>query len=131
MTKYSMIESEIVMKKLFLLLLILSLMLCCTSCSSEKASTIDYDDAQIVASRIAERYYDEIKWDGAYTADDASAILYCYADENSGEHITEEELRKAIWEMLEYYDATNEYFSQMSSGELLDDMKDIYGDYEE
>ena len=115
------------MKKLFLLLLILSLMLCCTSCSSEKSSTIDYDDAQIVASRIAEMYSDEIRW----TGEDASAILYCYADKNSGEHITEEELRKAIWEMLEYYDATNEYFSQMSSGELLDDIKDIYGDYEE
>lgn len=126
------------MKKLFLLFLILFLALCCTSCTNKKSygegyddRTIDYNDAQIVAHRIAERYYDQIKWDGVYTAEDASAILYCYADKNSGEDISEEELQQAIWEILEYYDNTNEYFSKMSSGELINDMKDIYGDYKE
>ena len=111
----------------------MSLMICCTSCSTldSKVRTIDYDDAQIVVSRIAEGYSDEIRWTGAYTVEEATATLYCYADKNSGEDISEEELQKAIWEILEYYDNVNEYFRKMSSGELLDDMKDFYGDYEE
>ena len=126
------------MKKLFLLILSLSLMLCCISCTNTKTyderyddRTIDYEDAQIVAHRMAEWYFDQIKWDGVYTAEDASALLYCYADKNSGEDISEEELQQAILKMLEYYYKTNEYFGKMSSGELLDDMNDIYGDYEE
>lgn len=122
------------MKKFLLLSLTMLLLLCFTSCVDTKpreidygGRTIDYDDAKIVVSHIAEMYSNEMV--GAYTAEDASAILYCYADKNSGEDISEEDLQKAIWEMIEYYEYTSDYFEKMSSGELVDDIESDYGDY--
>lgn len=101
-----------------------------SSCSHKANRTINYGDAQIVADRIAERYHEEIQCGGVYGPEEAATTLWCYADTNSGMDITEEELREAIWEMLEYYDDTNEFFKEMSSGEMLEDMKNDYGDAE-
>lgn len=57
--------------------------------------------------------------------EDVIATLRCYVDKNSGEDISEEELREAVLKVLEYYDAVEDYHRNIKTKDLLDVM-DIY-----
>ena len=57
--------------------------------------------------------------------EDVIATLCCYADKNSVEDISEEDLREAVWKMVEYYDAVEDYNHHLKTKDLFDVM-DIY-----
>lgn len=127
------------MKRTILLFLIVASMLLCTSCTDEDlydkgynyGYEVGYDTGlaegwesgeEYTKRDIAIIYKENIS---TYKIEDATAILYCYADENSGEDISEERLREAICTMLDYYDAVEEYHHYIQTEDLLDVM-DIY-----
>lgn len=58
--------------------------------------------------------------------EEAAAKLWCYADENSGEDISEEDLREAIREFLKYYDAVEDFYHYIKTEDLFDVMGKYY-----
>ena len=128
------------MKKCIKLLLLISLVvLLCTACSDNKSYNSSYnygyevgydiglsegwESGEELTKRDISIMYEECI--DSPEMEDVISILWCYADENSGEDISEEDLREAIWKMLEYYDAVEDYHSNLKTKDLLDVM-DIY-----
>ena len=128
------------MNRFIKLLLLLSLVvLSCTACSDDELYNSGYnygyevgydiglsegwESGEELTKRDISIMYEECI--DTHEMEDVTAILWCYADKNSGEDISEEDLREAIWKMLEYYDAVEDYHSNIKTKDLLDVM-DIY-----
>ena len=112
----------------------------CTSCEGEtsydKGYKIGYEEGydigvtegwesgeEFTQRDIATMYEDFID---SPKMEDAVAKLWCYIDKNSGEDISEEDLREAIEEFLNYYDAVENFHHGIKTEDLLDVMDKYY-----
>lgn len=128
------------MKKCIKLLLLISLVvLLCTACSDNKSYSSSYNcgyevgydiglsegwkSGEELTKRDISIMYEECI--NSPEMEDVIATLRCYVDKNSGEDISEEELREAVLKVLEYYDAVEDYHRNIKTKDLLDVM-DIY-----
>jgi hypothetical protein len=87
-----------------------------SSCSKPKES-----EQEKLAEIIQERFSDIDQFafdDRTLSLDDAEAILYCWADKNSGMEISDDELREAIWAVLESTDLIRELISEIDEIDL-------------
>lgn len=108
-------------KSMAVVLIIFTLMFCMTGCSSPQ-KTIKEELYETI-----EFYYEDIcGWQSENSMDleDAETILWCYADENSGMDISEEELRKAIWVVLECNEEVRSLIYDVD--DIIDD---VYSEY--
>jgi hypothetical protein len=70
------------------------------------------DLAKIVQDRFFE--IDQYSFGGrSLSLDEAEAYLFCWADENSGMEVSEDELREAIWAVLESTDLIRELIAEI------------------
>lgn len=83
-----------------------------TTMSSCNKPTEQEKLAEIVQNRFND--IDQHSFDGrTMSLDEAESILYCWADENSGMDISDEELREAIWVVLESTDLIRDLISEI------------------
>ena len=112
------------MKFIKLLLILILVTFSCAACTTESAYDKGYEegydagvsDGRDIGEELAKEYiYITYEFDiDTHEMEDVRAILRCYADENSGEDISEEDLRDAIWKILEYYDKVDRYLYNIS-----------------
>lgn len=108
-------------KKSFILLLCVVIILfssCCLDVKTTKeepveGAGVDQDKlAEIVQDRFID--IDQFPSDGRkLSLTEAEAYLYCWADENSGIEVSDDELREAIWVVLESTDLIRELVSEI------------------
>ena len=103
--------------KLFSLLLLVVVVLATmlSSCRVDK-KTDQEKLAEIVQDRFSE--IDQHRDGRTLSLDEAESVLYCWADKNSGMEISDEELRKAIWVVLESTDLIRELISEIDEIEI-------------
>ena len=100
-------------KFLVLLMLIVAVIALLSSCYADKKT-----DQEKLAEIIQERFtdIDQFSFDGrALSLDEAEAYLYCWV---SGEEISDEELREAIWVVLESTDLIRDLIFEIDEIEI-------------
>jgi hypothetical protein len=104
-------------KKIIVIIYAVFLLAMFSSCGNKEET-----DQEKIAYIVQERYSDiyNFNFDRSMSLEDAECYLYCWADENSGVEISEEELREAIWVVLE---------SNEDIRELIYDIDEIDIDY--
>lgn len=128
------------MKKFINLILLVSLIVfSCTACSNDELYDNGYDygyevgydtgltegweSGEEFTQRDISIMYEECI--DSPEMEDVVATLRCYAEKNSVEDISEEDLRESVLKMLEYYDAVEGYNYNLKTKDLFDVM-DIY-----
>lgn len=103
--------------KLFSLLLVTFVVLAILLSSCRIDTKTDQDKlAEIVQDRFCE--IDQHRDGRTLSLDEAESVLYCWADKNSGMEISDEELREAIWVVLESTDLIRELISEIDEIEI-------------
>ena len=125
------------MRKLAFFATILSVLILLTACvqnNSQDSHTDEYwagyDKGyeagiayaqEYLAEFIRDRFYDIDQFsfgERSLSLDEAEAYLYCWADENSGMDISDEELREAIWDVLKNIDLIRKLISEIDEIEI-------------
>ena len=100
----------------FLSIIIIFTSLTLSSCRTER-KTSQEKLAEIIQDRFTD--IDQFALAGrTLSLDEAEAYLYCWADENSGMDISEDDLREAIWVVLESTDLIRELISEIDEIDL-------------
>lgn len=103
--------------KSFTLLLVVVIVLAVMLSSCSVNTKTDQEKlAEIVKDRFDE--IDQHRDGRTLSLDEAESYLYCWADENSGEEISDDELREAIWVVLESTDLIRELISEIDEIDL-------------
>lgn len=112
------------MKKSFILLLYVVIILfssCCLDVKTTKEEPVECVGERLVdqkklAEIVQDRFIDidQFSFDGrTLSLSEAEACLYCWADNNSGLEISDDELREAIWVVLESTDLIRELIAEI------------------
>lgn len=77
-------------------------------------------DQEKIASIVQDQYLDidQMRNNRSLSLDEAETVLWCYADTNSGEEISEDDLREAIWVVLECNEEVRELIYNIGEIEI-------------
>ena len=105
--------------KLFIIILVIVfLSTTFSACSTNNTKTDQEKISRIVQDQFND--IDQMRNGRSLSLDEAEACLYCWADTSSGMEISEEELREAIWVVLESNDQIRDLINSIDEIDLDD-----------